>query len=149
VLSKLSEKEIVVSKLGERHTLIYHLLELLRASADAEKRGHISNREIGQRLDCSIGSLPDHWRTLESQGILVREKIDRSGTTYRLLEPGEESPSPPMRERSAPPRPAKQRPIADLAGQLERLERMWRRGSLTDSEFHDFKQALRTQARRG
>ena len=143
-------------------TLAVRFLDLLRASADSDGRGHVTNRALGQRLNCSIGNFPDLWRRFVAARLLVIEQSNRMGTIYRLLEQSEPPPKPMPEPLILPQHPLKgtmpavspRRAIrlkaakTNLVDELERLEQMHQRGALDDDEFREFKQALRAQYRR-
>jgi hypothetical protein len=142
--------------------LKHRTLDLLRASADSDGRGHVTNRALGERLGCSISNFPRLWKQLVAKQILVIERSDRMGTIYRLLEQGEPPPRPMPEPLILPQRPMKgikpavspRRAVAlkaattNLVDELERLEQMHQRGALDDDEFRAFKQALRAQYQR-
>jgi len=129
--------------------VIIRVTDVLCSRADANGELEITNREIGRLVECSIGCLPAVLRQLEADGVIERRPGTR-GTHIRVLMSAPVSPSlridPAIKQgtpRSQPRRTATRPETAGLLGQLRELEQMWKRGSLTDEEFQDFKQLLR------
>ena len=120
-------------------TLAVRFLDLLRVSADSDGRGHVTNRALGGRLNCSIGNFPRLWRMLVAKQILVIENSDRMGTTYRLLQEGELPARPAPDPLLVPQRQKQARTVLD---DLERLGRLKERGLLTEREYVVLKRRL-------
>lgn len=127
----------MTDQLIDEQSLIVRFLDVLRASADADGRGHVTNRVLGHALGCSIGNFPKLWRRLAAKELLVIERSDRMGTVYRLLAPGEAPPATPAVRAALNANPARKE-----LDDLERLARLKERGHLTDREFAILKRRL-------